>query len=202
MSGLSGWIVGGAGLAVAVVTGVHLTGTRTGFESPPVQLPAAVSEVAVAGGALPGPDHGRLAPAFHARLEEARRRARAHPDDDEAGLALARLLHDAHQLEEAAGQYRAYLEHHPDVRDVWFDLTDCLGQLGRWREAQAAMKAWRAKAPDDREARYNLGVIAANLGDVAGARTWWSSLTAGGSDSLAVLARSNLARLDAVGRER
>ena len=146
--------------------------------------------------AIPTPSAENVDPGFHARLMTLRDRLAASPDDTTALLEAARLEQDAHQLEAAADHYERLLALVPDRHQAWLDLANVYAGLGQWDEARAASERMLARFPGDASARYNLGAIAANGGDLPAAREHWTAVRDGDDSALAAQAIASLAQLD------
>ena len=86
---------------------------------------------------------------------------------------LARLLHDAHQFQEAALYYNRLLEHNPENTQGWLDLANVYAALNDWEGAIHASKSLLAVRPDNPSAMYNLGAIYANQSQMNEAISWW-----------------------------
>jgi Flp pilus assembly protein TadD len=119
------------------------------------------------------PSATNVSSAMRGRMRTLTNRVESDPADTSALLELARLLHDAHKPRDAARYYARYTALNPANREAWFDLADSYGRAGDWSDARAAMQSLLELHPGDPAALYNLGVIELQLGDAAGARTWW-----------------------------
>ncbi len=150
-------------------------------------------------GAAFTPDADNVAPSFHVELEALRRNLDNSPQDTTLLLRLARLTQDGHQTEEAVGYYRRYLALHPQGRQAWLDLTQCLGALERWAEALETTQAMLGRFPDDPAGLYNLGAVYANTNRFGEAREAWQRVAAQTQDpAMKTLAEGALQRLAAL----
>lgn len=70
------------------------------------------------------------------------------------------------RLEEAERAYRSHLEHQPKDRVSLQNLSAALIEQGEYRDARNVILQWLTYYPDDRDARYNLGVCERMLGKV------------------------------------
>lgn len=174
-----------AGTLVTATTAIHVRSSRGGIPVPPSASAAAPVPTA----------HGAVSGAAHARVHRARVRADSFPDDPDAQLTAARVLHDAHQLPEAIERYQAVIVRDSTRRDAWFDLTAAQSAAGRWEDADQTMAAWLAREPGDMEAVFNRGAIAANAGRPALARAYFTAVRDRAQESLRDQAAVSLARL-------
>ena len=118
------------------------------------------------------------------------------PEDTTSLLRLARLLHDGHQLEQAARFYERFLKITPKDRQAWLDLANVYAGLNLWDQAFAATKAHLRIMPGDMQATYNLGAIHANLGELDEARRYWEDVRRESTDSvLTAMATRSLFRI-------
>lgn len=138
----------------------------------PVAVPAAVRETPSGVSGAAGPGRVGLE-AFQTRLAGLEHAVEADPENRARILELARLLHDAHRLEEALPLYRRAVELDPEEPSAVYDLSAALLFVGRRREAQEALEAHLGRAPGDPTTLYNLGVVLAAAGDGAAARARW-----------------------------
>ncbi len=142
------------------------------------------------------PDKTNVNPSTHSQLETLRMRLVEAPDDTTHLIRFGRLLHDAHQPEEAARTYKHYLALHPANRQVWLDLTQCYGELQQWDEALKTVDALLGRYPGDPAGRYNKGAILANMNRFDEARTIWSEVADQIDDpDVALMARQSLNKL-------
>lgn len=102
--------------------------------------------------------------AFEARLAEARARVAEDPDDREAVLVLARLLHDGHRVADAIPHYRKALELDPSEPGAYHDLASAYGAIGAWDDASEVLRRRLERDPADAVALYDLGAVLANQG--------------------------------------
>lgn len=166
-----------------------------------------VTRSAAAPGAVPAnpnaqvagfePSAANVSSELMGRMHTLTARVESDPADTSALLELARLLHDAHKPRDAARYYARYTALNPANREAWLDLADSHGRAGDWPEARAAMQSLLELHPGDPAALYNLGVIELQLGDAAGARTWWEKAAGQTRDTAtARRARDAIAQLD------
>jgi cytochrome c-type biogenesis protein CcmH len=110
-------------------------------------------------------------------------RVRAHPDDEQAWLYLARIYVTAGDADEAAGALgravlaaRKHGSETPDLDTAYGELMvrAAGGQVAPG--AAAAFSAALAADPKNAPARYYLGLAAVQKGDRANAQRYWQSL--------------------------
>ena len=131
------------------------------------------------------------------QLDALRMRVAKAPEDTTHIFRLARLLHDGHQVEEAARYYKHYLALRPQNRQAWLDAAQCLAQTKRWEEAEETIASMLVHYPDDPTGLYNLGAIYANQSRVEEARRVWQPLARQVLDAtIAEMAQTSLYRLD------
>ncbi len=177
--------------------------TAVWFRTQPTQAPASTSRTSTPGSAPGGiateafmPDRSNVNPQTHSQLEALRMRVVESPNDTTHLYRLARLLQDGHKPDEAARHYMNYLALHPNNRQVWLDLMQCLGEVARWDEALEAANDMLERYEDDPSGLYNKGAILANSGRIGEARAVWTQVAeASGDPDVAVLARQSLNKL-------
>lgn len=123
-------------------------------------------------------------------------RLRQDPMDTLAIVELARLLESSQQAEQAARYYRRLVTINRASRQGWIGLASVYETLENWNAAEEAITAMLAFAPGDTEAMYLLGMVHANRGDLAAARTWWRRVERQATDpQLAERAAQSLRRM-------
>ncbi|MDX1530198.1 MAG: tetratricopeptide repeat protein [Rhodothermales bacterium] len=168
---------------------------QPGYEWEP--LPSAAAPAAPS--AAPAPSAANVDPSFHGQIMALKAQVAQRPDDADALRQLAGLLHDAHQLDEAAAHYARYLALAPNDRQAWLDLANAYGALEAWDDAEAASRRMLERFPNDPSALYNLGAITANAGRYDEARTWWERVRDQQADAaLAAQAEGSLRQLAAL----
>ena len=131
------------------------------------------------------------------QLNALRARVVNTPEDTVHVFRLARMLYDAHQVEEASRNYRHYLALRPENRQAWLDYTQTLADQKLWSEAEVAAKTMLTHYPGDTAGRYNLGAIYANQSKIEDARTIWSEIVdEGGDATIVAMASSSIERLE------
>lgn len=144
------------------------------------------------------PDAFNVSQNMKQQLESLRLRVVKTPEDTTHIFRLARMLHDAHQIEEASRYYRNYVALRPQNRQAWLDLSQTLAELKHWDEAEKAAMEMLEQYPNDFAGWYNLGAIYANQSKLDQARSIWQPLTDQQQDlTIAAMAMNSLQRLDA-----
>lgn len=98
------------------------------------------------------------------------------PTEYEPLVTMGNALMDQGDFALAVECYVKALEQRPDDPDVLTDLGACRHALGQNTEAIAAFEKALAADPSHIVAKFNLGIVFANLGDTARARQWWEKL--------------------------
>jgi tetratricopeptide (TPR) repeat protein len=93
-----------------------------------------------------------------------------------ATLCAAQAAERSDRSEDAIRFYRALLAHNPDHAGALLALARLVGRDGDDAAARALLARCVKAHPDSIEARLNLGVALARLGDLQGARATWSAL--------------------------
>lgn len=162
--------------------------------------PAAPSSPSMApapSGARPGPaGGGDVAALFRERVAALEARLGDAPDDRDALLELARLLHDGHRVPDAIPYYRRARALNRKDAQVTYDLASAHAEVGEWEQAAAVLLDRLDDDPGDAVALYNLGAVRANQGRTADAVNRLTQAQGATSDG-ALLARISqaLARL-------
>ena len=142
------------------------------------------------------PDASNVSRSATEQLESLRIRVTLSPDDTMHVVRLARMLRDAHQVDEATTYYSQYLTLRPSNRQAWLDFAQSLGELNQWEDAEEATRTMLSHYPDDPAGLYNLGAIYANQGKIDEARLAWENVTSQSADTeLAAMAQTSLGRL-------
>ena len=142
------------------------------------------------------PDATNVSRSATQQLDALRMRVVNAPEDTTHIYRLARMLQDAHQVEEASRNYRHYLALRPYNRQAWLDYAQCLGQLSSWTEAQKAVEDMLEVYPDDPSGLYNLGAIYANQSQLEKAKEVWERVARQDESSeMASMAIASLQRL-------
>jgi len=87
---------------------------------------------------------------------------------DEDYIKALKLAEDG-KAEEALTHIRSFIERHPLVYNGWFILGWALRLLGRWQDAQAALKKAIELGGDNGDTRNELAICMMETGDIAGA---------------------------------
>lgn len=131
------------------------------------------------------------------QLDALRLRVINSPNDTTHVFRLARMLQDAHKLDEAARNYKHYLALRPKNRQAWLDYAQALGGMKSWSEAQDVIESMLSIYPDDPSGLYNLGAIYANQSLISEAKSVWTPLSKQNKDvEIAAMAASSLERLE------
>jgi tetratricopeptide (TPR) repeat protein len=163
-----------------------------GKVAPAPEASTTVREAASGPGA---PSSDNVSHEFRRRVAELSDRITAAPADTAALHELARMLFDAHAMEEAADLYARYLALEPAARQTWLDLANAQAALRRWEDAERTMLGMLDAFPDDPAATWNLGAILANQGRTEEAATWWHRTVESADTALAGQARRALSML-------
>lgn len=154
--------------------------------APPAEIPVAAQDP---------PSATNVSHDFRRRVAELQTRLDSAPADTLALRELARMLFDAHSMEEASALYERYVGLVPDARQAWLDLATAQASLERWDEAEQTMLRMLDVFPDDPAATWNLGAILANQGRSEEAATWWHRTVESADTALAAKARHALSSL-------
>lgn len=158
-------------LALMGTSLVVYSGDRgSGSAAPPAPQSPAVAHAAAGVVTIGGPE---VAAVFTQRVSELETRLRASPDDRATLLALARLLHDGHRVQEAVALYRRAIERNPSEAQPYYDLASAHADLGDWPSARRVLLERLSRTPGDAVAMYDLGAVEANAGDADAAILWW-----------------------------
>ena len=99
-----------------------------------------------------------------------------HTPAGPATLCAAQAAERSDRSEDAIRFYRALLAHDPDHAGALLALARLVGRDGDDAAARALPARCVTAHPDSIDARLNLGVALARLGDLQGARATWSAL--------------------------
>ena len=142
------------------------------------------------------PDATNVSQSASQQLDALRLRVVNAPEDTTHVFRLARMLQDAHQLDEAARNYKHYLAMRPRNRQAWLDYAQTLGGMSAWTEALGVIEEMLVLYPDDPSGRYNLGAIYANQSLIEKAEAVWNELAAQNDDpEIASMAKASLEKL-------
>jgi len=108
-----------------------------------------------------------LRPDLPSKLKKIKETKDAFSDDD---YLKALKLTEEGKAEESLAHIRAFIERHPLEYKGWFILGWALRLLGRWRDAQAALKKVIELGGDNGDTRNELAICLMETGDAAGAR--------------------------------
>ncbi|MFK7845326.1 MAG: tetratricopeptide repeat protein [Rhodothermales bacterium] len=143
------------------------------------------------------PDASNVMRSTTEQLDALRLRVVNAPEDTTHVFRLARMLQDAHKLDEAARNYKHYLALRPNNKQAWLDYAQCLGGTKSWDEAQDAINRMLELYPEDPSGLYNLGAIYANQSLISEAKSVWTPLSQQNEDvEIAAMAKSSLDRLE------
>lgn len=129
-------------------------------------------------------------------LEMLKKAVEENPKDTLKMREYADFLSAAHQPDEAVSYYNDILKVNPKRPDVLFSLAYIYFNKKDYNKAEDLVNKILLFEPDNTEAMYNLGAIAASNGDKEKAKTQWEKLVKNyhGSDA-AKLAESSLKKL-------
>ncbi|HLP15424.1 MAG TPA: tetratricopeptide repeat protein [Bacteroidota bacterium] len=102
----------------------------------------------------------------------------SHPNDSQAQLAYANMLHDAGQYPKAIAAYTKYLATDPKNADARVDMAICLFQSGDSPTAIVELKKALEHSPKHQPAMFNLGVVYLNQGKTQESNDWFSRCVA------------------------
>jgi len=128
-----------------------------------------------------------LRPDLPSKLKEAK-----NVYSDEDYLKALKLAEDG-KAEEALSRIRNFIERHPLVYKGWFILGWALRLLGRWQDAQAALKKAIELGGDNCDTRNELAICLMETGDTAGAKKELETSLAKDPENVKII--SNLAIL-------
>ena len=179
------WLItiGGFGVAAAAAVGILAAGAgglfaTTGRPGGPEVAASSSLTPSPSSPASPHADVGDVGHGFWVRVDSLEHRLEENPGDASALLRLARLLHDAHRLADAAPYYERLLKLDSPDRRVWFDLASVHAARGEWERAASVMERFLSRQPGDPAALYNLGAIEANRGRIDDAVAHWKRVEA------------------------
>lgn len=161
------WVLAGVAATAALAIGLYfVTGTPGAADQPYAARVDAWAEN------LDGLDPPRLA-AVAERVAEGR------PDDPQAWVFVGRARFEAGDALGAASAFRRALERNPDAAQIWTWLGESLtaaqdGTVGA--DAEAAFRQAISRDPEQGAARYYLGRLAIERGDITSAREHWGIL--------------------------
>ncbi len=118
--------------------------------------------------------HPEINSGIMAEINKLREHVNSNPNDMQATLRLANLLHDVHIFDQAVEYYRRYLAKNESDPDARVDMGICLFELGRVNEAIVEMEKALTYAPNHQLALYNLGIVNLASGNVEKARDYFN----------------------------
>ena len=127
-----------------------------------------------AGGITPSKDNVRKD--FMHMIDKLREKVNAHPNDTSGVLEFAQVLHDSHQMKEAAAMFERYLKAAPRDIESMISLSDCYFGTGQMDDAIRVTNNILKVNPKNTIAMYNLGAIYATKGDKDKAKEYWQNL--------------------------
>ncbi|HLP15421.1 MAG TPA: tetratricopeptide repeat protein [Bacteroidota bacterium] len=102
----------------------------------------------------------------------------SHPNDSQAQLTYANMLHDARQFPKAIAAYTKYLATDPNNADARVDMAICLFESGDSPTAIVELKKALERSPKHQPAMFNLGVVYLNQEKIQEANDWFSRCVA------------------------
>ena len=161
------WVLAGLAATAALAVGLYLVTGSPGASDQPY-----AGRVDAWADNLEGLDPPRLA-AVAERVAEGR------PDDPQAWIFVGRARFEAGDGLGAASAFRRALERDPEAAQIWTWLGESLtaaqdGVVGA--DAEAAFRQALERDPRQGAARYYLGRLAMERGDLAAAREHWGAL--------------------------
>jgi tetratricopeptide (TPR) repeat protein len=115
-------------------------------------------------------------------IESLQKQVDANPDDLDATLRLANLLHDVRMLPRAIAMYEKYLTARPSDPDARVDMGICYFELGLENGSKKDEYLERAKremqmaltySPKHQLAYFNLGIVCLRAGDMEASNKWF-----------------------------
>jgi cytochrome c-type biogenesis protein CcmH/NrfG len=133
-------------------------------------------------------------------IDHLRQLVREDPDNTKNLVHLARMLQDAHNIQEAGEYYEKALTIDGDNDSARIDYALCLFEMRKAKEALAQTLAVLRHNPENEQALYNAGAIHANTGRADSAGVYWRKLVSLHPETeLARRAKENIGKLKADG---
>jgi cytochrome c-type biogenesis protein CcmH/NrfG len=133
-------------------------------------------------------------------IDHLRRLVREDPGNAQNLVHLARMLQDAHNIEEACEYYGKALAIDGDNDSARIDYALCLFEMRKVKAALTQTFAVLRHNPENGQALYNAGAIHANTGSSDSAKAYWRKLVRLQPETeLARKAKENIGRLTADG---
>jgi cytochrome c-type biogenesis protein CcmH/NrfG len=130
------------------------------------------------------------------RIEHLRQVIEKNPEDARTMFALAQLLQDAHNLQDAVKYYAQALLLNPTNTSARIDYALCLHEIGKDDDAFVQTRWVLRDDAANAQALYNMGALHANGSGRDSAVAYWSKLIKlHPHDELATKARENLKAL-------
>jgi len=142
------------------------------------------------------PDRSNVSPQFYQELEELRKEVEKNPDDTTKLKEYADYLTAAHQFDSAVPLYEQVLSKNPRRTDIYFALTFIYFNKKDFNKAEEVTNKVLSYDKNNLQAQYNLGAIAATMGNNEKAKEIWTKLYEQHPDTReANLAKDGLAKL-------
>jgi len=142
------------------------------------------------------PGKGNVSSEIKHRLEMLKKAVEENPKDTLKMKEYADFLASAHHPDEAIKYYYNILNINPRRSDILFSLAYIYYNKKNYEKAEEVISKILLYEPDNTQAIYNLGAIAASRGDIQKAKAQWEKLVKNypGSDE-AKLAEGSLKKL-------
>jgi tetratricopeptide (TPR) repeat protein len=122
------------------------------------------------------PNKNNVSESFKHKLDVLRKAIEENPEDTLKIREYADLLAAAHMKDQAIGYYKKILVVDPNRTDILFSLSFIYYSVGDLNNAELETKKIIAIEPENKNARYNLGAIAASKGEKERAMEIWKKL--------------------------
>jgi len=120
---------------------------------------------------------------------------------DEDYLKALKLTEEG-KAEESLSHIRAFIERHPLVYRGWFILGWALRLLGRWQDAQAALKKAIELGGGNSDTRNELAICLMETGDAAGAKRELESALYNDPENVKIISNLGALALKTGGKEK
>lgn len=113
-----------------------------------------------------------VSPTMLADIDAMQKTVDANPNDTQAMLHLANMLHDAHFYPRAIEMYKKYLAKKPADPNARVDMGICYLETGDAPTAAKEMETALKYDPKHQMAMFNLGIVNLNMGNVQQSNEW------------------------------
>ena len=113
-----------------------------------------------------------VSPTMLADIDAMQKTVDANPNDTQAMLHLANMLHDAHFYPRAIEMYKKYLAKKPEDPNARVDMGICYLETGDAPTAAKEMQTALKYDPKHQMAMFNLGIVNLNMGNVQQSNEW------------------------------